>query len=172
MLLATGLTLGRFIAFKVFVPEVDVPVGVIERPLTVIVPDPAALVKVRFVRLVLLVVKAESLTLRIGPPTALLLSVAPAKLGVAVELMFWMVFTAPDVTVKLVELKLEIPLAAVVASDTEMAPAAETDIGATPDTATVPEASGRVMVLAAVGEVKVKVVEFDPLVPRTIELLR
>src|SRR5882762_8308372 len=37
------------------------------------------------------------------------------KVGVAVELMFWIVLTAPDATLKLVPLKLAIPLAPVVA---------------------------------------------------------
>ena len=95
----------------------------------------------------------------------LLVSVRAAKVGVAVELMFWTVLTAPELTVKLVELKDAIPFVPVLASATEMAPAAETETGLVPDTAMVPEALGIWIVLAAVGVTKSTVVLFDPLVP-------
>jgi len=49
-------------------------------------------------------------------PTVRLLSVSPLKVGLAVVLMFWMVFTLPLLVVKLVELKLAIPFWVVEAS--------------------------------------------------------
>jgi len=84
--------------------------------------------------------------------------------------MSWIVFTAPELTEKLVELKLAIPLAAVVASAAEMTPVAETEIGADPATATVPELLGMIIVLAAVGLVKLSVIELLPELPRISEV--
>ena len=74
----------------------------------------------------IMVPEAALLLLKVMPP--LLVPVVPrvrelapvselaAKVGLLVVAMFWMVLTAPDEVVKLVLLKLAIPLAAVVAS--------------------------------------------------------
>jgi hypothetical protein len=80
--------------------------------------------------------------------------------------MFWIVLTAPDETLKFVELNEATPVVAVVALATDIAPVAEIVTGAVPDTATVPPASGKVIVLAAVGLVKFRVIELAPLLPR------
>ena len=86
VLLATAVTLGRLIAFRTLpAPEVIVvPVGVIDKPLTVVAEADVALalVKLRLARLELLVLSAASETLRIGPAVAELVSVSPAKVGV------------------------------------------------------------------------------------------
>lgn len=93
-----------------------------------------------------------------------------AKVGVAVEFIFWIVLTTPLETVKLVELNEATPVVLVVALATEIAPLAETDTGELPDTATVPEEFGMWMVLAAVGETKSRVVLLEALVPKIREL--
>ena len=59
-------------------------------------------------------------------------------------------------------MKEAIPLEEVVASATEIAPTAETETGEVPETATVPEASGMVIVLVPVGAVKLRVVLLAP----------
>ena len=59
-------------------------------------------------------------------------------------------------------MKEAIPLEEVVASATEIAPTAETETGEVPETATVPEASGMVIVLLSVGVVTVMVVSKVP----------
>src|SRR5665213_3041255 len=51
VLLPTAETLGKLTALSVLAPLVAVPVGVTDKPLTVTVPDAAALVNVRFSRL-------------------------------------------------------------------------------------------------------------------------
>jgi hypothetical protein len=168
-LLVTVVTFGRLIEFRVLALALVLvdPVGRIDNPLTVVAVEEAlALVKLKSASLELLPVNEESDRLKIDPEAAVPFRVAPAKVGVAVELMFWMVLTAPLLTVKLVELKLATPVVEVVALAAEITPVAETDIGAVPATATVPELSGIVIFLAAVGEVGVRVIELAPLVAR------
>src|SRR4051812_45116517 len=55
-----------------------------------------------------------------APVGLMLLVPTPAKVGVALELIFWMVLAAPLLTEKLVLLKLAMPLVVVVASLTVM----------------------------------------------------
>jgi hypothetical protein len=78
--------------------------------------------------------------------------------------------TAPELTEKLVELNEATPVVEVVALAADTAPAAEIEMGATPETANVPEALGIVIVLAADGAVKLKVVELAPDVPNTSDV--
>lgn len=107
--------------------------------------------------------------------------VRPAKLGDDAAAMSWIVLTAPMLVVKLVGLKLAMPLAAVVASSmvitpklpvelatlrapvrvltlvTPLPPAAKPQLLAGAPRQTVPLASGRVMVLLASGVAKPRV---------------
>jgi len=75
--------------------------------------------------------------------------------------------TAPELTVRLVELNEATPTVLVVAFATEITPVAEIEIGVVASTATVPELLGKVMVLTAEGEVRLKVRELAPEVPNT-----
>jgi len=170
VLLAIGVTFGRLIEFRVLALalELVVPVGVMLTPFMVVaVEDALALVKLKLARLALLVFRAISDRLKIDPEVAVPFKVAPAKVGVAVELMFWMVFTAPLLTEKLVELNEATPTVLVVAFATEISPVAEIETGAVPDTAIVPEASGTVIVCTADGLAGLRVMLLPLAVPRT-----
>ncbi len=95
----------------------------------------------------------------------LLVRFKAAKVGEADELIFWTVLMVPaPLSVKLVELKVAAPLveASALALAIEIVPAEESESGLEAETATVPEALGKLMVLVAVGEVKLRVVELAP----------
>ena len=162
----------------------------VDKPVTPSVP-PKAVAPVPTVRvlapvtLVLPLKAAVPLTVR-----PLAATDKPAKLGVAAVLMFWMVLMAPAVAVKLVLLKLAIPLAAVVASSIVTTvpapveldkvsaperPSSEVTVepaNANPQFAelrrqTVPFSTGKLITLAPLGAVKFRVVVLAP-VPATI----
>jgi len=174
-LLATGLTFGRLMAFRMLALAFELvdPVGVIEMPLTLVeVDELLVLVKVRLARFDPVPLNELSEMLNILPDVAALVKVCPAKVGVAVVLMFCIVFTIPEpLSEKLVELKAATPLVdpSALALAIEITPVAEMERGPLAETTTVPELSGRVMVLAAVGEVKASVNWLVPpvLVPNT-----
>jgi len=91
VLLVTGVTLGRLTVFKIFpAPEVTiVPVGLIDRPFTVVVPTEVALalVKVKLARLEPFPLNNEFDIRRTLPLVMDEVKVSPLKVGVAVELM-------------------------------------------------------------------------------------
>src|SRR5665213_2503664 len=97
VLLPTAETLGKFTALSVLAPLVAVPVGVTDKPLTVTVPDAAALVKVRFSRLAPVVLREVSASVSTLPlavvcvtevvpyPVSEVVPLVPVRLSAPVE---------------------------------------------------------------------------------------